>query len=55
MSILLQPMFIATLFVLVRCVDIAISAGRSNDTIRAICYGIVAMLAIIVVVLQLAH
>jgi hypothetical protein len=53
MSGLLQSTFILMLFVLVRSADIAISSGIARDTIRAIVYGIVAILALIVVVLNL--
>jgi len=53
MAVLLQPPFIILLFVLVRSGDLAISAGISRDTIRAICYGIIAILALVVVVLTL--
>jgi hypothetical protein len=53
MSTLLQPQFIILLFVLVRSGDIAIGSARARDTIRALCYGIVAILAIIAVVIIL--
>jgi hypothetical protein len=53
MHSLLQPLFIIVLFVLVRCADIAIGAARGRDTIRAICYGIVAILALIYIVVTL--
>lgn len=53
MAVLLQPPFIILLFVLVRSGDLAISAGIARDTIRAICYGFIAILALIVVVLTL--
>jgi hypothetical protein len=53
MNTLLQPLFIITLFVLVRSGDIAISAGQSRDTIRALLYGIVAILALVAVVIAL--
>jgi hypothetical protein len=41
------------LFVCVRSGDLAITAARVNDVIRAICYGIVALLALIALVLAL--
>lgn len=47
MSTLLQPQIIILLFVLVRSFDIAVSSAIAHDTIRAIAYGIVAVLAII--------
>lgn len=50
MSTLLQPFFILVLYVLVRSADIAISASIARDIIRAIFYGIVAILALIYVV-----
>lgn len=53
---LLIPRFIVLLFVLVRSADLAISAGVARETLRAIFYGIVAVLALIAVVLALlAH
>lgn len=55
MTTLLTAAFVVLLFVLVRSADLAISAGRSNDVIRAILYGIVAALAIIVAVLSLVR
>lgn len=53
MHTLIQPLFILVLFVLVRCADIAISAARTKDTVRVICYGIVAILALIYIVIAL--
>lgn len=53
MHTILQPLFIVLLFVLVRAADLAIAAGIARNTIRAICYGIVAVLALIVVVITL--
>ena len=53
MSTLINPQFILVLFVLIRAGDIAISAAIARDTIRAICYAIVAILSIIFVVLTL--
>lgn len=52
---LIDASFIIVLFVLVRCADLAISAGIARDTVRAICYGIVAILALIAVVVALFH
>lgn len=45
--------FIILLYALVRAADIAISAGVGRDYLRAIFYGIVAILALITVVLAL--
>ena len=47
MSVLIQPTFILILFVLVRSGDIAIGAARGHDTLRAIVYGVVALLALL--------
>lgn len=53
MHTLLQPLVIILLFVLVRSADLAISAGIARDLIRTICYGIVAILALVAMVLLL--
>lgn len=53
MHTLLQPIFIVLLFALVCSADRAISAGVARDYIRAICYGIVAILALVVVTMAL--
>jgi hypothetical protein len=53
MSQLLAPTIILLLFICVRSGDIAITSARVNDVIRAICYGIVAVLALIALVLAL--
>lgn len=50
---LLTPLFVLALYVLVRSADIAISAGVARDTIRAVVYGIVAILALLVVFVTL--
>ena len=47
MSIFIQATFVLVLFVLVRCADIAIGAARGHDTLRAIVYGVVAVLALL--------
>jgi len=39
--------------VLVRAADLAIGAGIARNTIRAICYGVVAILALIVAIITL--
>lgn len=49
---LLQPLFIVLLFIVVRSGDIAITSAQMKDTIRAICYGIVAILALIALILS---
>lgn len=48
---LLQPLFIVLLFIVVRSGDIAISSSQARDTIRTICYGLVAILALIALIL----
>lgn len=53
MHTILQPLFVIALFVLVRAGDLAISAGIARSTIRAVCYGIVAILALIVLLLAI--
>lgn len=51
----IQAAFITVLFVLARAGDLAISAAIGRSYIRAICYGIVAILALAFVVLALLH
>lgn len=56
MSISLQPtyvMFMLILYPLVRSVDIAISAGVANNTLRAIIYGLLVILLLIAVIVLL--
>ena len=53
MRTLLQPLFVILLFVLVRSADLAISAAIARSIVRAICYGIVAVLALLAVVVIL--
>lgn len=53
MSTFINSQFILVLFVLIRAGDIAISAAIARDTIRAICYAISSILAVIFVVLTL--
>lgn len=53
MHTLIQPLFIILLFVLVRSADLAICAGIARDTVRIICYGLVAVLALFAVVITL--
>lgn len=53
MHTLLTPLLIVLLYALVRAADIAISAGVARDTIRAVVYGIVAILALVALVLAL--
>lgn len=53
MKTLIQPLFVILLFVLVRSADLAISAAIAKGIIRAICYGIVAVLALLAVVVIL--
>lgn len=51
MQKLLQPQWVVVLFVLIRAGDIAIQAAAGRDSLRAIAYGFVAVLALLVVVL----
>lgn len=53
MQKLLQPQLIVALFVMVRAGDLAIQAAAGRDTLRAIAYGFVAILALLVVILTL--
>jgi hypothetical protein len=56
MATLINPQFILVLFVLIRAGDLAISSAIARDTIRAVLYGFVAVLALIFVVLTfVAH
>jgi hypothetical protein len=49
MRTLIQPLFVLLLFVCVRSGDIAIGAAVARDVLRAILYGIVAILALIAI------
>lgn len=53
MKTLTQPTTILLLFIVVRCADLAISAALAKSHIRAACYGIVAILALIALVFLL--
>lgn len=53
MRVLLQPQMVVVLFVLVRAGDLAISAAIARQTVRAVVYGLVSLLALIVVVFAL--
>ncbi len=53
MKTLIQPLFILVLFVLVRASDLAITAAIGHSIIRAVAYGIVAVLALFAVVITL--
>lgn len=53
MSTLIQSTFVLVLFVLVRCADLSISSAIARGYIRAVCYGIVAILALIYIVFAL--
>jgi hypothetical protein len=48
-----QPTFVIVLFVVVRSADLAITYGMSRSWIRAICYGVVALLALIAAIMLL--
>ncbi|HLZ64396.1 MAG TPA: hypothetical protein VKR06_46290 [Ktedonosporobacter sp.] len=53
MRILIQPFFIIVSAILVRFADLAISSIIAHGVIRAICYGIIAVLALVFVVATL--
>ncbi len=53
MKALIQPIFVLILFVLVRSADLAISAALGGAIIRAVAYGIVAVLALLAVLVVL--
>ena len=53
MHALLTIPVVTLLFVLVRSADLAISAALARSIIRAVAYGIVAILALIVVLITL--
>lgn len=56
MTQFVAPTIILLVFICVRSGDIAITSARINDLIRAILYGLVALLALIALVLALiAH
>lgn len=53
MRTFIEPTFVLLLFLLVRSADLAITAAISHSVIRAIAYGIVALLALIAVLVSL--
>lgn len=53
MKAFLQPQMLLVLFVLVRSGDLAISAIIARSVVRAICYGIVFLFALLIVALTL--
>lgn len=53
MHTLIQPLFVLALFVCIRAGDLAISAAIGRDTLRAILYGLTALLALIVMIVTL--
>jgi hypothetical protein len=53
MSVLIQSTFVLVLFVLVRCADLSISSAIARGYIRAFCYGLVALLSLIYIVIAL--
>lgn len=55
MSMLLQPLFILACFVLVRAGDLSISAALdlSKFPVRRLCYGFVAMFALMYIIIAL--
>lgn len=50
---LLQPLVVLVAYALVRSADLAISAALARQTVRAICYGLVGLLALIVLLVML--
>lgn len=52
MHTLIQPLVVLLLFVLVRAGDLAISSAMARDTIRAVLYGLVAILALIALIVS---
>lgn len=50
---LIQPLFVVVLFVSIRAGDLAISAAIARDTLRAILYGLTALLALIAIIVTL--
>jgi fumarate reductase subunit D len=55
MHTLIEPLFILVLGFLVYFGDQAISYAIARNTIRAICYGLVAVLSLLAVVVMLFH
>jgi len=53
MHILFSLAAVALLFILVRSADLAISAALGRSIARAVIYGLVALLALIVIILTL--
>ena len=53
MRALITPLIVVLLFALVRSADLAIKAGVARDFIRAIAYGIVALLGLVALILVL--
>lgn len=53
MKSLLNPTIILLLFICVRAGDLAITAAIGKSVIRAVCYGIVALLALIALIVAL--
>lgn len=55
MPTFIQPTFILVLFVCIRAGDLAITASVAKDTLRAILYGITAILALVAIIIMLFH
>ena len=53
MKALLAPTIILLLFICVRCADLAITYAIAHSYIRAVCYGVVALLALIALIVAL--
>ena len=52
MHTLLNPLLIMLLFIVVRAGNLAITYALGRDTLRAILYGLLALLALIVIILS---
>jgi hypothetical protein len=53
MKALIQPQIILLLFICIRSADLAITSGLAKSYVRAICYGVVALLALIALIVAL--
>ena len=52
MKTLISPLFVLVLWALVYCADHAIGAAQSRAVVSAICYGAVAVLALLSLILS---
>lgn len=53
MKTLVQPLIVLLLFVFVRGADLAFTAAVAREYLRAVCYGLVALFALIALILAL--